>query len=105
MPIRPIARFAVGLTEIGASEIALLANVVEFRKARLPQGRMRSGQPGEAVKDGDALLLQCRGDRGKIGKVRSHRIQPDGSAGQETAGACGISVFKDALEFVMRGAA
>jgi hypothetical protein len=37
--------------------------------------------------------------------MRSHRIQPDGAACQEAAGAGGIGVFEDPLELVMRGTA
>src|ERR1700712_2185337 len=67
--------------------------------------RLRLRQPAEAVQDDDAFLFQGGRDRRKIRKMRSHCIQPDRTASQETAGAGGIRVFKNALEFVVGGTA
>ena len=78
--------------------------MIEFQKAGLPRARPLLRQPGKPVQDGHAFLVQRRRDRGEIRKVRAHRVQPDGTAGQKTAGAGDIGVFQYTFELVMRGA-
>src|SRR5258708_38957353 len=73
-----------------------------FKKCTSRPARLR--QPGEAVQDRDAFLIQCGGNRSKIRKIRSHRIKPDRASCQEAACPRSIGVFKDSLEFVMRRA-
>src|SRR5581483_8163219 len=90
---------------IGTCEVAFLLDVPERRIVRGPGRGLVLRQPAETIEDPDAIASQTCSHRVAIGKMFANRVEPDGAARKEAAGAGGIGIVQHALEFVARRAA
>src|SRR5579862_7786060 len=95
-------RLEITANLIRPCEIAFLPDLGKLRVMRGPGPGLVFGQRIEAFQHLDAILAQTRGNRGAIGEMPPHGIEPDRAPREKAAGTGRIGIFQHALESVGR---